>query len=91
VALIDEFRQGRQSASSRLHTFMTPTRSLTYEELSGEVRRAAAGLRTLGVRPDERVLFCMADDIELFTGILAAFRIGVLRSLVQSDGTEGEL
>ena len=57
---------------------VTPTRSLTYEELSGEVRRVAAGLRALGVRPEERVLFCMADDVELFTGILAAFRVGAV-------------
>ena len=70
---------------------VTPTRSLTYEELSGEVRRVAAGLRALGVRPEERVLFCMADDIELFTGILAAFRIGAVAVPASTMLTGAEL
>ncbi|WP_405868506.1 benzoate-CoA ligase family protein [Streptomyces sp. NBC_00005] len=70
-------RQVREGNGGRT-AVVTPTRSLTYEELSGEVRRAAAGLRALGVRPEERVLFCMADDVGLFAGILAAFRIGAV-------------
>ena len=70
---------------------VTPTRSLTYEELSGEVRRVAAGLRALGVRPEERVRFCMADDVELFTGILAAFRIGAVAVPASTMLTGAEL
>ncbi|WP_460062211.1 benzoate-CoA ligase family protein [Streptomyces sp. YKOK-I1] len=70
---------------------VTPTRTLTYEELAGEVRRVAAGLRALGVRPEERVLMCMADDIELFTGILAAFRIGAVAVPASTMLTGGEL
>lgn len=70
---------------------VTPTRTLTYEELSGEVRRVAAGLRALGVRPEERVLLCMADDVELFTGILAAFRLGAVAVPVSTMLTGGEL
>ncbi|MFE7173879.1 benzoate-CoA ligase family protein [Streptomyces sp. NPDC057616] len=70
---------------------VTPTRSLTYEELSAEVRRVAAGLRALGVRPEERVLFCMADDVELFTGILAAFRIGAVAVPASTMLTGAEL
>ncbi|MGY6026041.1 benzoate-CoA ligase family protein [Streptomyces spinosirectus] len=70
---------------------VTPTRSLTYEELSGEVRRVAAGLRALGVRPEERVLFCMADDVELFTGILAAFRVGAVAVPASTMLTGAEL
>jgi benzoate-CoA ligase family protein len=57
---------------------VTPTRALTYEELSREVRQVAAGLRALGVRPEERVLMCMVDDVDLVTGILAAFHIGAV-------------
>ncbi|MGW2523855.1 benzoate-CoA ligase family protein [Streptomyces sp. NPDC001617] len=70
---------------------VTPTRSLTYEELADEVRTVAAWLRSLGVRPEERVLFCMADDIELFTGILAAFRIGAVAVPASTMLTGGEL
>ncbi|MEU6556381.1 benzoate-CoA ligase family protein [Streptomyces sp. NPDC046915] len=70
---------------------VTPTRTLTYEELSGEVRRVATGLRNLGVRPEERVLLCMTDDIELFTALLAAFRIGAVAVPASTMLTGGEL
>lgn len=70
---------------------VTPTRTLTYEELSGEIRRVAAGLRALGVRPEERVLMCMVDDVELFTGILAAFRIGAVAVPASTMLTASEL
>ena len=83
-------RQVRDGNGGRT-AVVTPTRSLTYEELSGEVRRVAAGLRALGVRPEERVLFCMADDIELFTGILAAFRIGAVAVPASTMLTGAEL
>ncbi|MFD0140569.1 benzoate-CoA ligase family protein [Streptomyces sp. NPDC127159] len=69
----------------------TPTRALSYEELSGEVRRVAAGLRSLGVRPEERVLMCMTDDVELFTAILAAFHIGAVAVPASTMLTGGEL
>ncbi|MEU6355281.1 benzoate-CoA ligase family protein [Streptomyces sp. NPDC047072] len=70
---------------------VTPTRSLTYAELAAEVRRAASGLRGLGVRPEERVLFCMPDDIELFAGVLAAFRVGAVAVPASTMLTGGEL
>ncbi|WP_344598684.1 benzoate-CoA ligase family protein [Actinomadura vinacea] len=57
---------------------ITPGRTLTYRQLSDEVRRVAAGLRALGVRPEERVLMCMADDVELFAALLAAMRVGAV-------------
>ncbi|MFB4314243.1 benzoate-CoA ligase family protein [Actinomadura sp. 21ATH] len=57
---------------------VAPGRSLTYEDLAGEVRRAAAGLRALGVRPEERVVMCMADGVELFAALLATMRIGAV-------------
>src|ERR687891_393456 len=41
-------------------------------------RRVAAGLVDIGVRPEERVLLCMADDVELATGILAAMYVGAV-------------
>src|SRR2546426_6814051 len=66
-------------------------RTLTYAELAEEVRRVAAGLRSLGVRPEERVMFCMADGIELLSGILAAMRIGAVPVPVSTMVTGDEL
>src|SRR5882672_5026852 len=67
------------------------SRTLTYQRLSDLVQRVAAGLRALGVRPEERVMFCMADDIELLTGILGAMRIGAVGVPVSTMVTGAEL
>ncbi|GEL26676.1 benzoate--CoA ligase [Pseudonocardia sulfidoxydans NBRC 16205] len=55
-----------------------PRGTLTYTELAEEVRRVAAGLVGIGVRPEERVLLCMTDDVELFTAILATMYVGAV-------------
>lgn len=55
-----------------------PGGTLTYEQLTAEVQRVAAGLVAIGVRPEERVLMCMVDDVELVTGILATMYIGAV-------------
>ena len=55
-----------------------PHGSLTYAQLTDEVRRVAGGLRAHGVRPEQRVLLVMADDVELFTAILAAMWLGAV-------------
>ncbi|MPY78439.1 MAG: benzoate-CoA ligase family protein [Actinophytocola sp.] len=57
---------------------VSPSKTLSYADLAGEIRRVAAGLRRIGVRPEERVLLCMPDDVELFTGILAAMYLGAV-------------
>jgi benzoate-CoA ligase family protein len=51
---------------------------LTYAELLHAVQAAAAGLRRLGVRPEERVMLVLRDGPELATGILAAMRVGAV-------------
>jgi benzoate-CoA ligase family protein len=53
-------------------------RSLTYAELHELVSATAAGLRALGLHRGERVVFVMADDIELLAGILGAFWAGLV-------------
>jgi benzoate-CoA ligase len=57
---------------------LAPSGTYSYAELASEVRRVAAGLTALGVRPEERVLMCMTDEIELFTAILATMRLGAI-------------
>jgi len=55
-----------------------PGGELTYGQLAEEVRRVAAGLLALDVRPEERVLCCMVDGLELFTAILATMYVGAV-------------
>lgn len=57
---------------------VAPSRTLSYAELAVEVRRVAGGLQRLGVRPEERVLMCMPDEVELFTAILAVMYLGAV-------------
>ena len=52
------------------------SRARTYGELSQEVASLASGLRSLGLRRDDRIVLVMADDVELATSILAAFHGG---------------
>jgi benzoate-CoA ligase len=66
-------------------------RVLTYADLAGEIHRVAAGLAALGVRPEERVLFCMADGVELLSGILGAMWLGAVPVPVSTMFTGGEL
>jgi benzoate-CoA ligase len=66
-------------------------RSLNYAELSAEVRRVAAGLRSIGVRPEERVMLFMADDTELFTAILGAIYMGAVAVPVSTMLTAADL
>jgi benzoate-CoA ligase len=55
-----------------------PAGTLSYAELSAEVRRVAGGLAAIGVRPEERVLLCMADDVDLLTTLLATMYLGAV-------------
>ncbi len=68
-----------------------PGTSLTYAALTDLVGRVAAGLRGLGVRPEERVVLVMADGPELLAAILAAMRIGAVAVPVSTMLTGEEL
>ncbi len=45
----------------------------------------------MGVRPEERVMLCMADGVELLTGILGAMRLGAVPVPVSTMVTGAEL
>ncbi|WP_082375184.1 benzoate-CoA ligase family protein [Pseudonocardia sp. HH130629-09] len=55
-----------------------PDGSLTYAALTDRVRLVAGALRRAGVRPEQRVLLVMPDDVELFTAILATLWAGAV-------------
>ena len=65
--------------------------SVTYQELAAETRRVAAGFRALGVRPEERIMICMADGVEMLTGILGAMHLGAVPVPVSTMVTGAEL
>nr|WP_235998819.1 benzoate-CoA ligase family protein [Qaidamihabitans albus] len=67
------------------------SRTVSYADLGAEVRRVAGGLRELGVRPEERVLMCMTDEVELFTAILASMYLGAVAVPCSTMLTGGEL
>ena len=63
---------------------------LSYGGLHNRVLRTAAGLREIGLLPEQRVLMYMADSPEFVTVFLAALRIGAVAvpvsTMLHSDG-----
>src|SRR5258707_2746671 len=55
-----------------------PASEITYAGLHDLVCRTAAGLRALGLQPEQRVLMVMADSPEFVVTYLAAMRIGAI-------------
>ncbi|WP_433171068.1 benzoate-CoA ligase family protein [Actinoallomurus sp. CA-150999] len=63
---------------------------VTYTELHERVRRTAAGLRAIGLLPEQRLMMFMADSPDFVTVFLAALRIGAIplpvSTMLQADG-----
>ena len=55
-----------------------PAGDVTYTDLHERVVRTAAGLRALGLQPEQRVLMFMADSPEFVVVYLAAMRTGAV-------------
>ncbi|MFG6192036.1 benzoate-CoA ligase family protein [Nonomuraea sp. JJY05] len=75
VFLVD--RQVEAGHADRI-ALTSPAGTLTYAQLADHVARFAAGLRTMGVRPEERVLLVMSDRPETAITILAVMRMGAV-------------
>jgi benzoate-CoA ligase family protein len=67
-----------------------PAGDVTYLQLHDQVCRTAAGLRRVGLRPEQRVLMLMADSPEFVVVYLAAMRIGAIpvpvSTMLRADG-----
>jgi benzoate-CoA ligase family protein len=67
-----------------------PGGELTYAELLEQVKRTAAGLRGVGLQPEQRLLMFMTDSPEFVTVYLAAMRIGAVpvpvSTMLHADG-----
>jgi acetyl-CoA synthetase len=59
-----------------------PNRKITYQQLHDEVCRFANGLKELGVKKGDRVIFYMPMVPELAIALLACTRIGAIHSVV---------
>jgi len=70
---------------------VTASRTLTYAELADEAHRVAGGFTRLGLRPEERVMICMVDGVEMLTAILGAMYVGVVPVPVSTMMTGAEL
>lgn len=57
---------------------VAPDRSLSYGELDVEADRAAAALRSLGVRPGDRVGVCLPNDSRIVVLFHGAMRLGAV-------------
>jgi len=68
-----------------------PAGTLSYAELLALVENLAAGLRELGVRPEERVVMTASDSPHLLAAILAVMRIGAVSVPVNTMLTAREL
>jgi propionyl-CoA synthetase len=74
--------RGEQTALVWISTEVGQSRSFTYQELHEEVNRAAAMMRTLGVKTGDRVIIYMPMIPEAAFAILACARIGAIHSVV---------
>ncbi|HKS46953.1 MAG TPA: benzoate-CoA ligase family protein [Amycolatopsis sp.] len=70
---------------------VTSGRTLNYAELADAAHRVAGGLAGIGVRPEERVMLCMVDGVEMLTAILGAMYLGAVPVPVSTMVTGPEL
>ncbi|MFD8494052.1 benzoate-CoA ligase family protein [Amycolatopsis sp. NPDC059657] len=83
-------RHVREGRGDRV-AVVSERRTLTYAELAAEAARVAAGFARIGVVPEQRVMLCMVDDVELLTGILGAMYLGAVPVPVSTMVTGLEL
>src|SRR3954467_14584479 len=74
--------RGSQKALIYLSTETGEEKSFTYQELLAEVNRAAAMMRSLGVKKGDRVIVYMPMIPEALFTILACARLGAIHSVV---------
>ena len=67
-----------------------PSGEFSYAQLHDRVCRTAAGLRSIGVQPEQRILMVMSDSPAFVVVYLAAMRIGAIpvpvSTMLRADG-----
>ena len=64
--------------------FLTPGGETTYGEVLAAVNRAANAFRTLGIRPDDRILLILRDTPEMVAAYLGAMKAGAVAVAVNN-------
>ncbi|MBE9060865.1 non-ribosomal peptide synthetase [cf. Phormidesmis sp. LEGE 11477] len=62
--------------SPQATALITPTQTLSYEELNSQANQLADQLRALGIQPDSRVAICLDRTANLIVAILAVLKSG---------------
>jgi benzoate-CoA ligase len=73
-----DFLLARNADHAHRPAFIDDTHTLTYGELATRVRRMATGLRSLGIRREERVLLLMQDCNDWPVSFLGALYAGLV-------------
>jgi len=81
----------RLAAGDGQRTALTgPSGELSYAQLHDRVCRTAAGLRSIGVQPEQRILMVMSDSPDFVVVYLAAMRVGAIpvpvSTMLRADG-----
>ena len=67
-----------------------PAGAFSYAQLHDRVCRTAAGLRAVGVQPEQRILMVMSDSPAFVVVYLAAMRVGAIpvpvSTMLRADG-----
>jgi benzoate-CoA ligase len=70
--------------------YIDPRGTWTYGQLGERVDRFGQGLRTLGMRREERILICLLDTIDWPTAFLGAIKAGMVAIPVNTLMTEDD-
>jgi benzoate-CoA ligase family protein len=81
----------RVAAGDGARKAVLASETLTYDQLEERVAMVASGLRSLGLRRDDRVLLVMSDEVPMLSAILGAFRAGLVAVPVSTMLTGAEL
>ena len=70
--------------------FIDDRQSITYGELARRVNRFAAGLRSIGIEREDRILLCLLDTIDWPTVFLGAIKAGIVPVCVNTLLTQAD-
>jgi benzoate-CoA ligase len=74
----DLIERNLQAGRQRKLAYIDDQGEYTYGALAERVDRCAAGLRRLGLEPEQRILLCLTDTIDFPTVFLGSIKAGIV-------------